>query len=49
MKPESPFKSWKYDEELERWVAPTPIPDVSLPYTWDETKKEWKLMEFSAE
>jgi hypothetical protein len=49
MKPESPFKSWKYDEDLGYWVAPTAIPDVSLPYKWSETKKEWELMEFPAE
>jgi len=48
-KPEQPFKSWSYDEDLNYWVAPVAIPDVSLPYQWDEKNKEWKLIEFPAE
>ena len=49
MKPEQPFKSWTYDDKLERWVAPKPIPNVSMPYKWNEDKKDWELLEFSAE
>ena len=44
-----PFKSWSFDEDLGYWVAPVAIPDVSKPYKWDESKKEWELMEFPAE
>jgi hypothetical protein len=43
---EQPFKSWSFDEELGYWVAPVAIPNVSLPYTWNEDKGEWDLVEF---
>jgi len=41
-----PFKSWTFDEDLGYWVAPTPIPDVTQPYNWNDKTGEWELLEF---
>jgi hypothetical protein len=35
-----PFPSWSLDEDY-RWQAPTPMPDDSNDYNWDEDTTSW--------
>lgn len=39
--PPKPFDSWSLDQDTCRWVPPTPYPEDSKPYTWDEESKTW--------
>ena len=40
----SPHASWTYNEELETWVAPVPLPDDENLYIWSEEDLEWKIV-----
>lgn len=37
-----PFPSWVLNEQLCKWEAPIPYPDVSKLYSWDESTLNWK-------
>jgi hypothetical protein len=37
----SQFPSWVWNEELNSWVAPVPIPDDGKPYFWSEETLSW--------
>ena len=39
---EKPFSSWTWNEEEEMWEPPTPIPNDSGHYDWDEESLAWK-------
>ena len=36
-----PFASWVKNTETHNWEAPTPYPNDSKPYRWNEEIKEW--------
>jgi hypothetical protein len=38
-----PFPSWTLNKETWRWEAPTPNPDDTLNYVWDESSTSWIL------
>jgi hypothetical protein len=40
--PPQPYSSWLLDEDTCRWDAPTPMPDDSKNYRWDEDTTSWK-------
>lgn len=42
--PPKPYNSWVLDEEICRWVPPTPYPTPSVTYYWDEITDNWKEM-----
>lgn len=39
--PPKPFPSWVLNEERCRWEAPTPRPDDSYTWIWDEPTLSW--------
>lgn len=42
----APFASWTWDESVNDYVAPTPMPessDEAGEYVWDEAELEWRL------
>ena len=40
-----PFASWTLNEDTCIWEPPTPMPDDDKLYQWDESKKEWVVVE----
>ena len=40
-----PFPSWTLNEDTCLWEAPTAMPDNDKMYQWDESKKEWVVVE----
>jgi hypothetical protein len=40
--PVKPFASWSWSDLKERWVAPTPMPDDTLLYYWNESLALWE-------
>lgn len=44
--PMQPYPSWTYDFDLNKWVAPKPIPVEGHPYIWDESLQDWILVEW---
>lgn len=38
-----PYQSWNWNSESQRWAAPFPPPDNTLPYMWDENIQNWYL------
>jgi len=36
-----PFPSWKLNKETTEWESPTPNPDPTGPYFWDEETVSW--------
>lgn len=45
--PQKPFPSWVLNEETCLWEAPTPCPEDGNKYLWDETLKQWKILDIS--
>jgi len=45
--PPKPFESWVLNEETCQWEPPTPVPTDGLKYSWNETKLDWELQDFS--
>lgn len=41
----SPYLSWVLHESEAYWVAPTPMPDDGMMYSWDEETLSWVLIE----
>jgi hypothetical protein len=41
----SPYESWVLIEETCQWAAPIPYPDDGQRYSWNETIKEWSVVE----
>lgn len=39
--PPSPYNSWVLNEDTGLWEPPTPIPDMTKHYTWDELSTSW--------
>jgi hypothetical protein len=39
--PPKPFSSWILDEITCQWQAPVPLPDNSVPYSWNEETLNW--------
>lgn len=39
--PPQPFPSWVLDEETCLWVAPVPMPEDGVSYSWDESAGNW--------
>jgi hypothetical protein len=39
--PPKPFNSWVLNEDTCRWDAPTPMPNDSNLYTWNEETLSW--------
>lgn len=46
--PPQPFVSWVFNENTLDWEAPIPYPDDGQFYYWDETTKQWIVVEQSA-
>lgn len=44
--PNPPFSSWVLNDNYD-WVAPSPVPDDSGLYSWDESAGEWVPMPFT--
>lgn len=48
-RPQSPFKSWRWDSELESWVAPVAMP-ADIPDStfsmWSEADRAWQILPF---
>jgi hypothetical protein len=42
-----PYTSWVKNDETNEWAAPTPYPDFSKSYDWDEDLSSW--VEIAAE
>jgi hypothetical protein len=42
--PPKPFSSWILDEETCQWNSPTPYPNDSNFYFWDEETLSWKIL-----
>jgi len=42
-----PFESWILDEATCHWEAPTPYPNDSFTYFWNEPELAWELADFS--
>jgi hypothetical protein len=40
--PPKPFASWSLNEGTCQWSAPTPMPQDSKLYAWDEASLSWK-------
>jgi len=40
----SPYPSWTYNEELEEWVAPVPMPEDENLYIWSEENLAWEAV-----
>jgi hypothetical protein len=38
---ERPFKSWKFNKDLNVWEPPVNHPNDGLPYMWDENNLSW--------
>jgi hypothetical protein len=38
------FTSWTFDEELCRFVAPSPVPDNTNHYLWRESDTSWVIL-----
>ena len=43
--PKKPFNSWVLNETTCQWEAPIVKPDDGQYYTWNETIKNWELVE----
>jgi len=43
--PPKPFNSWTLDEDTCLWEAPVAYPDDGQQYTWNESTKQWDLIE----
>ena len=43
-----PYESWTLNSETKKWQAPKPYPTVEETQyaTWNETKKDWEVLEF---
>ena len=39
--PASPYDSWLWDKDNEKWIAPTPYPNPKKAYDWDESTLSW--------
>lgn len=39
-----PFQSWSLDSNAQ-WIAPVPMPNNGLAYTWDEAGQSWVVVE----
>jgi hypothetical protein len=39
--PPKPFASWVLNQNTWGWEAPTPIPDITNLYRWDEATTSW--------
>lgn len=43
----SPFPSWVFNEEINNWEAPVPLPEFDPEdpkyYVWDEDSLSWKI------
>jgi hypothetical protein len=42
--PPKPYESWTLNEDTCLWVAPTPMPNDSNEYKWDESLLVWVLL-----
>jgi len=42
-KPDKPFESWLWNDELQLWSPPIPYPKDDLKYLWNEEDKQWKI------
>jgi hypothetical protein len=45
--PPKPYPSWQLVEETCQWEAPTPYPTDGFTYSWNESKTDWELWDFS--
>jgi hypothetical protein len=43
--PKKPYQSWILNEDTCRWDAPVVKPDNGQKYIWNETIKNWELVE----
>ena len=43
--PKKPFNSWVLNETTCQWEAPIVKPDDGQKYNWNETIKNWELVE----
>ena len=43
-KPDQPFKSWIWDDEISAWKAPVPMPTDEQMYAWDEDAGDWVVV-----
>lgn len=43
--PQKPFDSWLLNSNIYAWEAPIPYPEDGNYYRWDESKKNWVLVE----
>jgi hypothetical protein len=43
--PKKPFNSWILNEDTCRWEAPVVYPNDGQNYKWNETIKNWELVE----
>tara|TARA_Y100000310_G_C20227024_1_gene598436 strand:+ start:253 stop:606 length:354 start_codon:yes stop_codon:yes gene_type:complete len=43
--PTQPYASWIFNEELYRYTPPTPYPDESKNYRWNEQTQAWDLVD----
>ena len=43
-RPEQPFASWSWDNELKKWISPVEIPIDSNEYVWNEENLNWDLV-----
>lgn len=45
-KPPKLFDSWVWDDSLNIWVAPTPMPnDAANSYEWNENTTSWEVID----
>lgn len=38
-----PYPSWLWDENIEEWVPPVPVPQDDNFYNWNESNQTWTL------
>jgi len=42
-RPQKPYDSWIWNEDVKMWTAPVPVPDNDNIYDWNEETKSWVL------
>lgn len=41
-----PYPSWIFDEDLQDWTAPYPLPDTENEYVWNESLEYWVRVKY---
>ena len=45
--PPKTFASWQLNEETCQWESPTPYPTDGFSYSWNESRLDWDIRDFS--